>query len=136
MASLTISSLYSITYVWIGCLSLGASSRTLISRIPTRLICKVLGIGVAVNVSTSTVSLTCLIFSLWRTPKRCSSSTIRSPRSLYFTSEDNRRCVPITISTSPFFKSSSVFFCSPAVRNLDSISTRTGKSFILCTKVL
>ncbi|EJW97237.1 hypothetical protein EVA_14656 [gut metagenome] len=35
----------------------------------------------AVRVRTSTFSLIFLIFSLWVTPKRCSSSTISSPRS-------------------------------------------------------
>ena len=37
----------------------------------------------------------------------------------------------------PFFQFFQRFFsCSPAVRKRDSISTRTGKSFIRCTKVL
>ncbi len=44
--------------------------------------CRVRGIGVAVRVSTSTCVRSCLIRSLCFTPKRCSSSTTSSPRSL------------------------------------------------------
>ena len=49
---------------------------------PVRLISSVRGIGVAVSVSTSTSVFSCLIASLWLTPKRCSSSTTSRPRSL------------------------------------------------------
>ena len=56
-------------------------------------------IGVAVSVSTSTFVFICLIFSLCPTPKRCSSSMIKSPKSLNSTSFDKIRCVPTTIST-------------------------------------
>lgn len=72
------------------------------SRMPMRLICRVRGIGVAVSVRTSTFSLSFLIFSLCATPKRCSSSMIRSPRFLKTTSLERTRCVPITTSTCPF----------------------------------
>ena len=82
IASRTSSSLYSITYVWMGTRSIGGSSSTLISRMPMRLMCSVRGIGVAVSVRTSMLVLSCLIFSLCATPKRCSSSIIKSPRSL------------------------------------------------------
>ena len=51
---------------------------------PVRLISSVRGIGVAVSVSTSTSARSCLIRSLCCTPKRCSSSTTSSPRSLNF----------------------------------------------------
>ncbi len=61
---------------------------------------------------------------------------IRRPRSLKTTSFDSTLWVPIITSTRPFFRSVSVFFCSAALRNLDIRSTRTGKSFILWTKVL
>ena len=47
--------------------------------------CKVLGIGVAVNVSVSTLTLRPRNFSFAATPNFCSSSIIRSPRSLNFT---------------------------------------------------
>ena len=40
------------------------------------------------------------------------------------------------MSTYPFFNPSSVFFISAGVRKRDKRSTRTGKSFILWTKVL
>ena len=92
--------------------------------------------GVAVSVRTSTFSFNFLILSLWVTPKRCSSSMIRRPRFLNSTSFESTRWVPMTMSTNPFFRSSSVFFCSAAVRKRDNKSTRTGKSIILWTKVL
>ena len=38
---------------------------------------------------------------VWATPKRCSSSMIKSPKSLYSTSADSTRCVPMTTSTRP-----------------------------------
>ena len=59
------------------------------------------GIGVAVSVRTSIDALSRLRRSLCFTPKRCSSSTIRSPRSLKTTSSERRRCVPTTTSTAP-----------------------------------
>ena len=71
------------------------------SRMPVRLISSVRGIGVAVSVSTSTSALSCLICSLWLTPKRCSSSTTSRPRSLNSMSSDSSRWVPMTTSTSP-----------------------------------
>ena len=46
------------------------------------------GIGVAVSVSTSTSARIAFIASLWRTPKRCSSSMISRPR---FLNSDRRR---------------------------------------------
>ena len=52
-----------------------------ISRAPIKDMCSVLGIGVAVSVSTSTRRLSCFNRSLCRTPNRCSSSTTNSPRS-------------------------------------------------------
>ncbi len=78
----------------------------LMSRTPTIAICKVRGIGVADSVITSTFLAITLSFSFWATPKRCSSSTITKPISLNRISFDNRRCVPITMSTVPFAKPS------------------------------
>ena len=63
---------------------------------PTRLISSVRGIGVADIVSTSTLVFSFLIDSLCWTPKRCSSSTTSSPRSLNFRPSASRRWVPIT----------------------------------------
>ena len=89
------------TTVWIAMRSLGGVSITLMSRSPSSDICRVRGIGVADMVSTSTSLRSCFSRSLWRTPKRCSSSTMTSPRLLNFTSFDSRRCVPIAMSSSP-----------------------------------
>jgi hypothetical protein len=55
-----------------------------ISRTPVRAMYSVRGIGVAVIVRTSTSVRICLSFSLWVTPKRCSSSMMSKPRSLKF----------------------------------------------------
>ena len=56
------------------------------SRMPLIAMFRVRGIGVAVRVRISTSARIALIRSLWRTPKRCSSSTTTSPRSLKATS--------------------------------------------------
>ena len=54
---------------------------TLMSRIPASDICSVRGIGVALIAMTSTFSLSWRSSSFCLTPKRCSSSTMSSPRS-------------------------------------------------------
>ena len=106
------------------------------SRIPTRLMCRVLGIGVAESVRTSTFSRIFLMRSLWVTPKRCSSSTTRRPSFLNFTSFESSRWVPITMSTCPFASFSIVFLFSAGVLKRESISMVTGKSFMRSVKVL
>ena len=58
------------------------------SLMPVRAISKVLGIGFAVSVSTSTPVASAFTASLCETPKRCSSSTTSSPRSLNLTPAD------------------------------------------------
>src|SRR5690625_2336500 len=116
IASLINAELYSITYVWTGNRFSGGVSITERSLIPSIDICNVLGIGVAVSVRTSTFVLICLIFSLCLTPNRCSSSTINKPKFLYTTSSVSKRCVPITISTVPFFNPANVSFCCFLVR--------------------
>ena len=68
--------------------------------------------GVAVRVMTSTNFRICFNFSLWVTPKRCSSSTITSPRSRKTTSFWRSRCVPITMSTFPSPSRLTISFCS------------------------
>ena len=73
----------------------------LISLIPTKDRCSVLGIGVAVRVKTSTSVLISLSRSLWATPNLCSSSITTNPRSLKNTSFCSNLCVPIQISTAP-----------------------------------
>ncbi|MNL62945.1 hypothetical protein D3C87_1870210 [compost metagenome] len=62
---------------------------------------RVRGIGVAVNVSVSTFTRIDFSFSFTVTPNFCSSSIIRRPRSLNFTSLLTKRCVPMIISTLP-----------------------------------
>ena len=89
-------------------------------------ISSVRGIGVAVIVSTSTCARSCFSRSLWETPKRCSSSTTSSPRSLNRTSRPSSRCVPITTSTVPSAASSTTCFCAAGWTNRDSIFTVTG----------
>ncbi len=93
---------------------------------PVRLSSSVRGIGLAVSVSTSTVSDSCLIASLWFTPKRCSSSTTRRPSFFHDTSDVSNLWVPITMSTEPSASPSTTLRASAAVRKRESISTRTG----------
>ncbi len=71
------------------------------SLAPIKLNCNVLGIGVAVSVRQSIFVLKVFIFSLCATPNFCSSSITNNPRSLNFTSFDNKPCVPIIISILP-----------------------------------
>ena len=59
------------------------------------------GMGVAVRVSTSTSARRAFICSLWRTPKRCSSSMIKRPRLWNLVDSDSSLCVPTTMSTVP-----------------------------------
>ena len=53
----------------------------LMSLMPERDICNVRGIGVAVMVRQSISFFICFIFSLCSTPKRCSSSSTKRPKS-------------------------------------------------------
>ena len=82
--------------------------------------------GVAVIVSTSTSVLSFLMLSLCCTPKRCSSSTTSSPRSLNTMPSVSRRWVPITQSTSPDFRPSTTVRACAGPRNRDSTSTLIG----------
>ena len=93
---------------------------------PTRLISRVRGIGVADMVSTSTSWRSRFMASLCCTPKRCSSSTMSRPRSLKRTLSCSSRCVPMTQSTSPDSRPAITFLASDAVRKRESTSTRTG----------
>ncbi len=101
MASRTRPSSSSAMRVWIGSRASGGVSMTDRSRMPTRLRCRVRGIGVADRVSTSTSLRNDLMRSLCATPKRCSSSTTSRPRSAKAMSFDRIRCVPISTSTVP-----------------------------------
>ena len=91
---------------------------------------RVRGMGVADRVSISTPMKLCFSFSLWRTPKRCSSSMMTSPRSWKRTSLDSSRWVPTTMSALPAWRLRRASFCCLAVRKRDSSSTRTGKASI------
>ena len=82
IASTATRSSYSPTKVRIGWRSAGGVCSNDRSRMPTRLISSVRGMGVADSVSTSTLVFSFFIASLACTPKRCSSSTISRPRSL------------------------------------------------------
>ena len=95
---------------------------------PTRDCCRVLGIGVAERVIMSIFGRVFLIISLCRTPKRCSSSTIKSPSLGTITSGDKRRCVPTRRSIKPPDSFSRILFCSGFVlkRDKSSISTPRG----------
>ena len=94
---------------------------------PVRDISRVRGMGVADMESTSTLVRIVFSASLCSTPKRCSSSTITSPRSLNWTSLESSRWVPITTSTEPSAIPSRVSLDSLAFWNRDSGLTRTGK---------
>ena len=94
---------------------------------PTIDMCRVLGIGVAVRVNTSTDRLILLIVSLCETPNRCSSSTTSRPKSLNATSLFNNLCVPITTSSPPDSSFFSTSFCSAEVLKRLRVSMRTGK---------
>ena len=96
------------------------------SRSPDSAILSVRGIGVAESVSTSTPREISFSRSLWLTPKRCSSSTIKSPRSLKCTFFCSSLCVPMIRSILPDASSCSVFFICAAVRNRDRTSIVTG----------
>ena len=112
--------------VSIGCLSLGAVVRRDISRTLRSDMYSVRGIGVAESVRESTFVFICLILSLSFTPKRCSSSTMRSPRSWNEIDFWSIRCVPKSTSTDPSFTPCRTFFCSLPLTNLESIPAFTG----------
>ena len=98
------------------------------SRSPPSAMLSVRGIGVAVSVRTSTSARSDFSRSLSRTPKRCSSSMISSPRSLKRTPGCSRRCVPTTMSTLPAARPASTALAWASPRKRDSSSTRTGQS--------
>jgi len=91
----------------------------------------VLGIGVAVIVSTSTLFLYSFICSFAFTPNLCSSSIINNPKFLNFTSLLKTLCVPTKISISPSSNFLIISFCSFGVLKRFKISTLIGYSCIL-----
>ena len=106
------------TSVCTGYLLGGGVEMVVKSREPINENCSVRGIGVAVIVSVSTFIFNCFNFSFTETPNFCSSSIISKPRSLNSTSLPTNRCVPISMSILPSFKSESNSFCSFDVRAL------------------
>ncbi|MBA7640728.1 hypothetical protein ES703_48399 [subsurface metagenome] len=99
------------------------------SLIPTRLMYSVRGIGVAVSVRVSTSAFLRRMRSFCLTPKRCSSSTTRSPRSFHFTASASNAWVPISTSTLPSANSANVFLRSASPTKRESIWTLIGSSF-------
>ena len=98
------------------------------SRSPSSAIPRVLGIGVAVRVSTSTSALSALNVSFCLTPKRCSSSMITSPNLLNLISGESNLCVPMIISASPFSKALRAAFISLVDWNRETSTIFTGQS--------
>ncbi|MNK33462.1 hypothetical protein D3C87_519480 [compost metagenome] len=84
------------------------------------------GIGVAVSVSTSTSARIAFIASLWRTPKRCSSSMMSRPRFLNLTDCESSLCVPTTMSTWPSARPLAAAVISLAERKRLISATFTG----------
>ena len=106
-----------------------------ISRMPVMAISRVRGIGVADIDSTSTAVRMRLSCSLCSTPKRCSSSTMISPRSLNRMSGLSSRWVPTTMSTLPSAMPRMTSAASLSVwKRLSPLST-TGKPVIRSAKV-
>ena len=89
---------------------------------------RVRGIGVAVRVRTSTSARRALSRSFWRTPKRCSSSTITRPRRRNATSSWRRRWVPMTMSVAPWRSPRVIASRCARERKRESCSMRTGHS--------
>ena len=84
------------------------------------------GIGVAVSVSTSTSARSAFMASLWRTPKRCSSSMINRPRFLNLVDSLSNLWVPTTMSTPPSAMPLSEAVISLPERKRDTSATLTG----------
>ena len=100
----------------------------LMSRMPLSAMFSVRGMGVALSVSVSTCFVRSRSFSLWVTPKRCSSSMISSPKSLNSTFLFSSLCVPMSRSTRPSFTRCNISFTCLGLRKRDSTSTVTGNA--------
>ena len=94
--------------------------------------------GVALIESTSRPARSFFIFSLWRTPKRCSSSITSSPKSLKTTESESMACVPMSTSILPAASCAFILSASAFERKRESISTTIGyppnlrRKFIKC----
>ena len=111
------------TEVFMGIRPSGQVLRVLVSLSPLRLICKVLGIGVALRVRTSIPSFVSFMRSFCFTPNRCSSSITRRPTSLNSIFLPRRARVPITMSAAPEAR-----MCSPSAGVRMRPETTTGTS--------
>ena len=83
--------------------------------------------GVAERVRVSTWRAISRSFSLWLTPKRCSSSMTSKPRSWNFTLFWMSLWVPMMRSTRPSARFERMRFCSLAVVKRERTSMVTGK---------
>ena len=119
---------YGVTKVRIASRRSGAVAITERSRSPSSDIASVRGIGVAVSVSTSTSARNAFRASFWRTPKRCSSSTMTRPRRLNLTSFCKSLCVPMAMSISPVARPFSAAPVSLPLLKRDSSAMRIGQS--------
>ena len=79
----------------------GASGSSDVSLSPANAAPNVRGMGVALNVRTSTSTQAALNRSFCRTPNLCSSSTTASPRFRHGCRGDRRACVPTHTSQAP-----------------------------------
>ncbi|MNT14419.1 hypothetical protein D3C72_1494250 [compost metagenome] len=104
----------------------GAVAMTERSRSPSSAMPMVRGMGVAVSVSTSTSARMAFMASLWRTPKRCSSSMMSRPRFLNRVFSDRSLCVPTTMSTVPSSSPLMVALTSLPERKRDTSATLIG----------
>ena len=116
MASRIRSSLKSIISVWTGRRFGGGVFIMERSLAPSSENWRVRGIGVAVSVSVSTSTFNWRRRSFAATPNFCSSSIIKSPRSLNSIFLFRRRWVPIMISVRPSFRESTASLISFAGR--------------------
>ena len=122
------------TRVFIGTLLTGGVFIRLTSLSPKRDCWRVRGIGVAVSVKTSTEFLIFNSLFLCITPKRCSSSTINSPRLFLLIFSDNNLCVPTNISTRLSSIASNISFCLFFFTKRDIISMFIPNFFNLLSK--
>src|SRR5436305_1384757 len=106
------------------------------SRTPVSASCSVRGIGVAESVSTCTSARSCFSRSLWLTPKCCSSSTIRRPRSLNLIDFPSKAWVPTTISMPPSAMPFLTLVSSFGAISREACATLTGKPRNRSAKVL
>ena len=116
--------------------STGADAMIDNSRTPVSASCSVRGIGVALKVSTCTSARSCFSRSLWLTPKCCSSSTMRSPRSLNLIALPSSAWVPTTISIEPSVSPFLTRLSSLVETRREACATLTGKPLKRSAKVL